>query len=158
MKPENSAVLVTGAIAGLIGSAVVAVLFVALNLARGLPVLGTAAALGSALFGIPAADLVPAAIAYNGVHVAAALVAGIGASFLMTEAEMHPVAWYAIFFAYLIGLIVGFVVVGMLAVDVAGAASWLEVMAANVLAAAAMGAYLWRAHPRLKQTLRSAPD
>ena len=158
MKPERLAVLATGAIAGLIGSAVVAVLFLILNLVRGLPVLGTAAALGSALFGIPATEVVPAAIAYNGVHVGAALVAGIGASFLMMEAEMHPVAWYAVFFAYVIALLVGFVLVGMLAVDVAGAASWVEVMGANVLAAAAMGWYLWKAHPQLKQTLRRAPD
>lgn len=158
MRPERSAVLVTGAIAGLIGSAVVAVLFVILNLVRGQPLLGTAAALGSALFGIPAADIVPAAIAYNGVHVAVALIAGIGASFLMMEMEIHPVAWYAAFFAYVIALLVGFVVVGMLAVDVAGAASWIEVMAANVLAAVSMGWYLWKAHPDLRKTLSRAPD
>lgn len=158
MKPERLAVLATGAIAGLIGSAVVALLFAILNLIRGAPVLSTAAALGSALFGIPAADIIPAAIAYNGVHVGAAVVAGIGASFLMMEAEMHPVAWYAVFFAYVIALLVGFVVVGMLAVDMAGAANWLEVMAANVLAAVAMGWYLWKTHPQLKQTLRRAPD
>ena len=158
MRPERSAVLVTGAIAGLIGSVVVAVLFLILNLFRGLPVLGTAAALGTALFGIPATDIVPAAIAYNGVHVAVALVAGIGASFLMMEIEVHPVAWYAGFFAYVSALLVGFVVVGMLAVDVAGAASWVEVMAANVLAAGSMGWYLWKAHPELQKTLTRAPD
>jgi hypothetical protein len=158
VKPERSAVLATGAISGLIGSAVVAVLFAILNLVRGAPLLGTAAALGSTLFGIPPSDVVPAAIAYNGVHVAALLVAGIGASFLMMEAEVHPVAWYALFFAYLIALLVGFVLVGMLAVEVAGAASWVEVMAANVLAAAAMGVYLWKAHPRLRQTMTRAPD
>lgn len=158
MKPERLAVLATGAIAGLIGSAVVAVLFVVLNLFRGVPALGTAAALGSAVFGIPAAEMVPAAIAYNGIHVGVAVVAGIGASFLMMEAELNPIAWYAVFFAYVIALLVGFVLVGMLAVDVAGAASWIEVMGANVLAAGAMGWYLWKAHPQLKQTLRRAPD
>jgi hypothetical protein len=31
-------------------------------------------------------------------------------------------------------------------------------MAANVLAAAAMGVYLWKAHPRLRQTMTRAPD
>ena len=47
---------------------------------------------------------------------------------------------------------------GMLAVDVAGAASWIEVMAANVLAAVSMGWYLWKAHPDLRKTLSRAPD
>jgi hypothetical protein len=158
MKPESSAVLVTGAISGLIGSAVVAVLFILINLIRGLPVLDTAAAMGSALFGIPASDMVPAAIAYNGLHVLAAVAAGIGASFLMMEAEVNPVAWYAAFFAYLAALLIGFVLVGMLAVEVAGATNWIEVMAVNVIAALSMGGYLWKAHPRLKQALRRAPD
>jgi len=158
MKPESSAVLVTGAISGLIGSAVVAVLFSLINLVRGLPALDTAAALGSVVFRIPAADVVPAAIAYNGLHVVVAVAAGIGASFLMMEAESRPPAWYAAFFAYLVALIVGFVLVGMLAVEVAGATSWVVVMAVNVIAALSMGWYLWTAHPRLKQALRRAPD
>ncbi|MGD8279131.1 MAG: hypothetical protein PVH00_13930 [Gemmatimonadota bacterium] len=158
MKPESSAVLVTGAISGLIGSAVVAVLFILINLVRGLPALGTAAAMGSALFAIPDTDLVPAAIAYNGLHVVLAVAAGIGASFLMMEAESRPAAWYAAFFAYLVALIVGFVLVGLLAVEVAGATSWFMVTAVNVLAALSMAWYLWKAHPRLKQTLRRVPD
>ena len=158
MRPERSAVLVTGAIAGLIGTAVVAILFAVLNLIRGQPILGTAAALGSTVFGIPAADMVPAAIAYNGLHVTVAVLAGIGASFLMMEMEIHPFAWYAAFFAYVAALLVGFVVVGMLAVDVAGATGWVEIMAANVLAAVSMGWFLWKAHPDLKKALTQAGD
>ncbi len=158
MKPESSAVLATGAISGLIGSAVVAVLFVFINIVRGLPALDTAAAMGSAIFGIAPSDIVPAAIAYNGLHVVVAVAAGIGASFLMMEAESRPFAWYAAFFAYLVALIVGFVLIGMLAVEVASATSWVVVMAVNVIAALSMGWYLWKAHPRLKQALRRVPD
>ena len=158
MKPERSAILATGAIAGLIGSAVVALLFVILNLIRGEPALDTAAALGSAVFRIPPADIVPAAIAFNGAHVLAAVAAGIGASFLMTEMEVHPAAWYLAFLVYLIALLVGFVLIGVLAVDVVGVASWVEIVAVNLVAAVSMGAYIWKAHPRLKQALRRAPD
>jgi len=39
-----------------------------------------------------------------------------------------------------------------------GALAWYQVMIGNLIAAAAMGVYLWRVHPLLRQQLLHAFD
>lgn len=139
-----------GLAAGLIGAVAVAAWFFVLDLALG-RLLFTPAALGSALFlGIDEAAAVQVTTAtvlgYTIVHVIAFLVVGLLFAVLVGQADEHP--------PVLMGLVVLFVTFETLAIGlIALVASWLldvvdwwSIGLANVIAAAAMGAYLWKRH------------
>ena len=144
-----------GLVAGLIGAVVVAIWFLAIDLIRG-RVLYTPAALGSAIFlgARSTAEIQVSAamvLAYTALHLAAFLGAGFVASALISEAEKNP--------PMLLGLVLLFVTFEVLFFGlIAIMASWLldsirswTILAANLIAAGAMGAYLWHAHPKLKE-------
>lgn len=149
-----------GLIAGLIGAATVAVWFFLIDavLARAF---FTPGALGSALFeGVddPAAVRVTAGtvLGYTVVHVAAFLATGLVFSALLAGVDRSP--------PMIMGLLVLFVTFETLAIGVmAIVASWLldvipwwSIVVANLIAAAAMGAYLWKKHPHLARDFERA--
>ena len=77
-----------------------------LNLAGGEGVFHTAALMGSALFfgAGPAGEIVPGpgpVIAYNGVHMVVSLLIGLGAGWLVFQAEKNRPLWYIVFFIFL---------------------------------------------------------
>ena len=150
-------VLARGAVTGLIGAAVVAVWFFALDLLIGKP-FATPAALGSALllgaagpgeivgtFGLVAA--------YTVVHIAAFVIAGIVFVVLAEQVERFPaMALLVLLSAILLeGLVVATIAVG--AEWVLGTVGWWTVAVANVLAVSAMGWQVWRTHPALQRRL-----
>ena len=150
-------VLREGLVAGLIGAAAVAAWFFLVDLVEG-RALYTPAALGSALFmGASGPDEVQTGAAvifgYTIVHVGAFLITGVVAAALIAEAEKDP--------PVLLGLALLFVTFEVLMLGViAIVASWLletidwwTILVANLIAAGAMGLYLWRRHPRLQTEL-----
>lgn len=146
-----------GVIAGLIGAIVVALWFFIIDAVGG-RLLFTPAALGSALFyGASHAAQVRidaiTVLGYTFLHGAVFLVAGMIAAALAVEAEQHPplllafVLLFVTFETLFIGLI------ALIASWLLDAIAWWTIAAANVLAAVAMGIYLWREHPALRRLL-----
>ena len=118
MRANRRRLIADGVITGMIGYGVVASFFVVVNLVTGRSPFHTANLLGAVLFGgadAAAATIEPGlVIAFNGVHLAAFLVIGFFAAWLVYETELHPVVWYVAFFLFLIAGI------GTLAVMLAG--------------------------------------
>lgn len=156
----ENAVLKEGLVAGLIGAAVLAAWFLLLDLVRA-RLLFTPAALGSALFhGVSGPGAVEYSLAtilgYTLVHTAAFLVAGLAMAGLVARSEEHP--------SLLLALVLLFVtfetlVTGLITIAAAwllDQLAWWAIAAGNLGAAAAMGYYLWRRHPRVGADLPRA--
>ena len=149
--------LAQGVVTGLVGAAVVALWFLALDVAAG-QLLRTPAALGAALlFGASnvAAIQVNLGIvaAYTAVHVAAFVVAGTVFVAVAEQIERAPVLIVLIAMAM---IVLEAVVVAMLALGaqwVLGTLGIWSVLVANVLAVSAMGWYVWATHPLLRRRL-----
>lgn len=161
MPDQKAAALSQGVIAGFIGYMVFVIFFAVTNTVAGESPFHTAHLIGSALLrvGNPAAGAEAAPVlAYNGIHLLAAILIGIVASFLFLEVELHPMLWYLVMFLFIAGLLYSVAVGGIIAGEIAGAVSWGQVVAVNVLAALFSGIYLYRAHPRLRDRVRRAAD
>jgi hypothetical protein len=143
-----------GVIAGLIGATVVALWFLVVDLTTR-QLFWTPAALGSALFqgarGMGEVDIsLPIVIGYTVFHFVAFIAIGLVAAALAAQAERHN--------AVLLGAVLLFVTLETLFLGLGAiAARWLldalngwVILGANMLAALAMGVYLWRAHPGLR--------
>lgn len=157
---SSHGVIREGLIAGLIGGLAVAAWFFILDLVAG-QLLQTPATLGSALFyraSTPSAVEVSAltVLGYTVVHFAAFAVAGIAFAALVTRAEKSP--------PLLLGLVLLFVtfetlLLGMVAILAAWlleVLAWWSIGVGNLIAAAAMAIYLWRAHPKLRSEVARA--
>ena len=160
MKAESSWIG-EGLLAGLIGYVTVVALFGIMNLVGGEGLFHTAALLGSALFfGARSAAQVVAGpgpiIAYNGLHLLVALFIGMGASWLILQAERNRPLWYGVFFIFLAGFIYSVVVVGVLAAEIAHILPWGAIVLANALAGISAGGYLWWRHTQLWRELEVA--
>jgi hypothetical protein len=154
MKPESTRVVVEGLVTGLIGYLTVVLLFVIINLLAGRPSFHTAGLLGSALFfGLrEPSELVlepGPVIAYNGVHMLVSLLIGLGASWLVFQAEKHRLLWYIVFFIFLAGFVYSLAIMGVFAAEIVPFLSWTTVVLANVAAGITAGGYLWWRHSRL---------
>ncbi|MEJ2186666.1 MAG: hypothetical protein P8Z36_12095 [Gemmatimonadota bacterium] len=158
MKPANARIMLDGLIVGLIGYAVIAVFYGVLGLGTGGGVFRTAGVLGSALFyGARDGQLVAGpgpVFAANGLHLIVMLVLGLAAAWLVATAEGHPSFWYPVFFLFLSAFVLNYVAVLVLLTEVGHLVPWWSSALANLLAAVGMGAYLWWAHPRLREELR----
>jgi uncharacterized membrane protein YphA (DoxX/SURF4 family) len=156
-------VLREGLVAGFIGATVVAVWFLVVDLVAG-QAFFTPATLGRALLSVlgPATageTVLGAVVVYTIFHYAAFVVVGLIAVVVVHVAETEP--------SVLAGFLILFVVFelafhGLVALlqhtTALGALAWYQVLAGNLLAATAMGTYLWRAHPALREELRHAMD
>jgi hypothetical protein len=149
--------LVRGLITGLIGAGAVALWFLVLDIAQGRPFY-TPAALGSLLFfGASSPDAVRMDVgviaAYTAVHLAAFAAGGIALEWGAGRLERAPGMWLMALLTVIIleGLFIG--TVGSLSGWVLGTLGIWAIGIANLAAAAAMGAWLWKTHPRLRQPL-----
>ena len=153
--------LVRGLLTGLIGAGAVALWFLVLDVARGRPFY-TPAALGSLLFAgasSPAAvrvDLTMIA-AYTVVHLAAFAAVGVVLEWMAVRIERAPGMWLMALLTLIMveGLFIG--TVGGMSGWVLGALGIWAIGVANLAAVAAMGAWLWRSHPRLRREALDAP-
>jgi len=150
-----------GVSAGLLGAGVVAVWFLMFDFGRGLP-LFTPGALGSAVFlGADNLDAVQVnaatVLGYTVMHILAFVVTGLLAASIVAAAEVTPpllfgaMLFFVVFEAFFMGAM------AMVAEFLLGALAWETIAVGNLLAAAAMGAYLWRKHPRLRAALAVDP-
>ncbi|HEX9283910.1 MAG TPA: hypothetical protein VF882_08975 [Gemmatimonadales bacterium] len=150
-------VLAQGLATGLIGAGVVALWFLALDVASG-HALRTPAALGSALlFGASNVEGIHPAFgvvaAYTVVHVVAFAVAGTLFVAIAEQVERAPAL---ILLVVMAAIVLDAVVVAVLALGaqwVLGTLGVWSVLGANVLAVAAMGWSVWATHPVLRRRL-----
>lgn len=152
-------VLREGILAGLLGAVAVAGWFLVVDFVAREP-LWTPAALGSALFqGVsnPEAVRITAStvLGYTVLHLGGFLLVGAIAAGLVAQAEKFPPLVFAlllllvVFEVFFIGLTVA------LGEWILESLAWWSVFVGNLLAAGAMGGYLWRSHPILQEKLRS---
>lgn len=155
--------LLDGLFSGAIGALAVAVWFLIIDTLAGRP-LFTPALLGTVLLhggtvagqGVTVAPLEVAA--YTAFHFVAFLAVGVSMSWLMTMFERFPIVGFVmvvLFACFQVGFIaldaaLGSQLLGQLQ-------SW-SVIVANVLAAGSMSVYLWKRHPRIRETLSHAWD
>jgi len=150
-----------GFIAGVIGAAAVAVWFFIVDLIAGTAFF-TPSVLGQAVFwGLRDATSVevtfPSVIAYTAVHVVAFGIVGIAAAALAFMVDKWPTTLFfvVVFFAI---FEIGFYISLMLAArPLLGALAWTNVAIGNLIAAIAMGYYLWKAHPHIAEALHEHP-
>ncbi|MGH7466856.1 MAG: hypothetical protein ACRENP_02620 [Longimicrobiales bacterium] len=146
-----------GLIAGVVGAVVVAAWFLVIDLVQG-RVLFTPAALGSAVFlgARSAADIqvnVPMVLAYTGIHLAAFLGTGFIASALISEAEKDPPMLLGLVLLFVTFEVLFFGLIAIMASWLLDSIRWWTILVANLVAAFAMGWYLWKAHPNLQAEL-----
>lgn len=162
MRAETKQVLVGGMYAGLIGYFTVVLLFAAINLLAGRSPFYTPAMFGAVLFyGLddPAQlEIAPGPVlAYNMLHVLGFLLLGLFASWLVTQAERHPVARFAILFVLIFVAAHLYAALLLFAEPLLAGSAWVEIGIVSVVAAIAMGWYLLRQHPVLLAELRELP-
>lgn len=156
-------ILRDGFASGIIGASVIAVWFLIIDAASGRP-FRTPMALGRGLFTVfgpvtPDEGLLTFVGTYTVFHFAAFVVVGLIAALVVDTAKREP----SILFAFI--MLFAATEVGVLALttvlDVGSALgrfAWLQLMAANALAALAMGFYFWRTHKELGEEFRHSLD
>ena len=149
-----------GLIAGVIGAVAVAAWFLVVDLGMG-RALYTPGALGSALFmGVDSPDAVQVTastvLGYTGVHFAGFITMGLVFAGLIGRAEQNPplLMGLALLFVTFETLLLG--LVAILAAWLLDVVPWWSIALSNLVAAAAMVAYLWRAHPSLAESVARA--
>lgn len=149
--------------AGLLGYAVVALLFALLNLVQGRSPFYTAALLGADLFydlDDPSNLVVSPGpvLAYNGVHLLGFLVAGLFMRWLVGIAERIAQGWYLLVVLVLIVLPHVFGLPVWFDGPIRAEVPFWYVVSATSLAALAMGGFLLALHPALRESLREYHD
>lgn len=152
-----------GVIAGVIGATCIAALFFIVDLSTG-HLLLTPAVLGRALVSIIVPNVSPAhtaafVIVYTLFHYAAFILVGILASLIVYTAYREPsvLIGFVVLFAFVEVGFYGLVALLSQATPL-GAFAWYDVLIGNIVAALAMGIYLWRMHPRMSESFRHALD
>ena len=150
-------VLREGIIVGVVGAAALALWFLVVDAAAGQP-LHTPAALGAGLFrgerAVEAlrmpADATALTVGYTLFHLAVFVAAGLILSAVMNVLEVEPaVVLLAAFGLFVFFEFAYYVFVLVFVVRVLTEISWPVLLIGNAMAAAAMGAVLYRRHPRL---------
>ena len=154
-------ILREGFIAGCIGAGVVALWFLFVDTVNGRPFF-TPAMLGSAVFwGVhdPAGAVIEYSriIGYTMIHVSAFIVVGVIAAALAAEVEVAPSTLFLVVVFFCFFEFGFYVLVAILAQPLLGALAWWNVAIGNAIAAAGMGYYLWREHPKIGEELKRHP-
>jgi hypothetical protein len=141
---------------GFVGATAVAIWFLLIDTLAGQP-LQTPAALGGALFRLPAESVGTALVAYTGFHYVAFGAVGVLAAYSTGLAERHPhvMAFFLVLFAAFQAAFYGMVAILDMTM-VLGELTWLQIAAGNLVATTAMGGLLWRRHPAVQGALAIA--
>lgn len=150
-------IAIDGIVAGTIGFAAVAIVFIVADTARGRPPLYAAALRGEALFyGVtdPARVVVSTepALSYALLHLAVFLLFGALASAVAALADRGWHLWFVALFFFIFISYHLTAAVQFLATPLHPAVSGVEIWSAGLVASAAMAAYLVRVHPRMRMT------
>lgn len=159
---SGNATLREGVLAGTIGAVVVAGWFLVLDMVVG-RLFFTPAALGSALFhgaeGAAAVQVTATTVlGYTFVHVVAFMLVGVVFAGLAVRAEAQRSVLMAIILLFVTSLTLAVGLMAILASWVLAALTWWGIAIGNLLAALAMGAFLWQRHPRLARDLSEAEE
>jgi len=146
-----------GAVAGLIGAALVAVWFLGYDAFKGRP-LRTPALLGAAVFqGLTDPEALEislgAVLGYTVLHALAFVVFGIVAALLLVAAERQPVLLLGLFMLFAAFEVLFFGLVMILGQSLLGALVWWAIFVANLLATAGMLVYFFLGHRALGRRL-----
>jgi len=152
-----------GLVAGLIGASSIAVWFLAIDLIAGRPFF-TPATLGHGLLSVlgpvsPNDGQLTFVLVYTVFHFAAFMFVGLLASLVVFLARKEPSILFAFIILFAVTEVGIYGLVGLLDVGtLMGRSAWIQVMAANVIAAVAMGFYFWRTHRELADEFRHSLD
>jgi putative oxidoreductase len=152
-----------GVIAGLIGASAIAVWFLIIDTIAGRAFF-TPATLGHGLLRVlgpvPASDgQLTFVLVYSVFHFAAFMFVGLLASLVVFLAKKEPSILFAFIILFVATEVGIYGLVGLLDVGTQlGRTAWVQVMAANVIAAMAMGFYFWRTHRELADEFRHSLD
>lgn len=162
---RNSAgdIALDGLFTGMIGALIVALWFLVLDVSTG-RAFYTPALLGTVLLhgGAAAAQGVIVApleiAAYTAFHFMAFLAVGLGLSYLMTLFEKAPIVGFVLLVLFLCLQLGFFVLDVVLGSQLMGRLQPWTVVVGNLLSAVAMTTYLWKRHPKIKQSLAHVWD
>ncbi|CAN5742521.1 hypothetical protein BH23GEM11_BH23GEM11_14660 [soil metagenome] len=150
-----------GIVVGLIGAVTVAVWFLIVDLATGRP-LFTPATLGSAIFlGVDDLDQVEVTavvvLGYTMVHLVAFMLLGLLVLAITRRARKSPplVLGALLLFVVLQALFIGLLAIA--AQFLLGAIAWWSIAVGNLLAGLAMGYFIWKVDPDLREAVRKEP-
>lgn len=154
----RNGILREGSVAGVLGAASVAIWFFIIDVVLRHP-FQTPIGLGRAFFTLFGqttngnTDLL-VVIGYTVFHFAAFIAAGIVVAAVVHWAEKQPTVLAGAMILF-IAFEVGFYGLSSMFSDVPvlGTLAWYNVAVGNLIASLTMGAYMWRAHPRLKASL-----
>jgi hypothetical protein len=140
-------------LAGFLGAAAVAIWFLVLDTVAGRPFY-TPQMLGSSLatfFGAPGTgNPIPLVLGYTLFHFGAFIVVGLIAAAVVNNAEDEPSLLIGAAFLFVVFEVAWYGWAAVLSRSPRfGNLAWYAVMIGNLIAAGAMGTYLWRAHPTL---------
>ncbi|HPF61080.1 MAG TPA: hypothetical protein PLI93_03380 [Gemmatimonadales bacterium] len=160
-QPARPASAGEGVVVGLIGAAVVALFYLGIDLAKGQPLM-TPSILGEVfMFRRPEAVTTTAdtsaVLLYTVAHLLVFIAFGSLLAWLTRRAELSSVARYAILPMV---LLFEFAFLGVLLIaseTTRGFFPLWSILIANLLAAVAMLAFLWRNHPRIRRAMGRAP-
>lgn len=157
---QRRSVIREGTIAGLLGALSVAIWFLIVDAARGVP-LRVPSALGHILFhaaGIAGSEGRSAhVIAYTLFHVAAFVAVGLFAAAILRLSERQPSVLAGAFVLFVIFEAEFYLITLVLTQSRSlGLPSWYMVAGGNAIASLVMGTYLWRAHPGLRANIDAA--
>jgi hypothetical protein len=160
MAAEEHRTIREGVVAGVLGASAVAIWFLILDTAAGRPFY-TPHMLGSSLatfFGAPGTGhTIPLVLGYTLVHFAAFILVGLVVSAVVNSAEGQPSLLIGAAFLFVVFEVAWYGWTAVLARSPSyGNLAWYAVMIGNLVAAASMGVYLWRAHPTLARGFNAA--
>lgn len=150
-----------GIVAGILGAAVVAIFYLGVDLARGVPLL-TPSVLGEVLVfhrsevALTAVDGSAVAV-YTGVHLLLFISFGLILTALATRAETSSVARYAVLQLFIVFELFFFGLLAIASETTRGLFPLWSVLTANTVAALVMGTWIWRHHPRLRRAMGQTP-
>jgi len=145
-----------GIIVGMIGASVVALFFLGIDLMRGTPLL-TPSILGEVFVlrrpvAVTASVDMTAVVAYTIVHLLAFGAFGLLLDGLRRRLEVSSVARSGIIVAFVTFVVFFYGLLAIASEATRGMFPAWSVLVANLLAAAAMGGYLWRKHPDVRRS------
>lgn len=158
---ERHAVFTEATDAGFIGASTVAIWFLIRDLLAGHP-LRTPSVLGQLfLLGEPHPDVqglvFGAIVLYTGVHFIVFVLFAFLVALIVRLCVDQPAIRFALLVLFVAFEFFFYVIVNAVSEEVGALFPMWTVVAANLLAAAAMGAYFWRRYPELGDILRKEP-